>query len=44
MINKNIRKILTQNQINEINNLYLNYRPDKIKPEIYYEITKLTEK
>ena len=44
MINKNIRKILNQNQINEINNLNLNYRPDKIKPEIYYEIAKLIEK
>ena len=44
MINKNIKKILTKNQINRINNLNLNLRPSDIKPEIYYKITELFEK
>ena len=44
MINKNIKKILNQNQIDKIKDLNLNYRPDKIKPEIYYEITELIER
>ncbi len=44
MINKSIRKILTNNQINQISGLDLNARPSKIKPEIYYKITELVEK
>ena len=40
MINKNIKKILTQDQINSIENLNLNSRPSEIKPEVYYKITQ----
>jgi 16S rRNA (adenine1518-N6/adenine1519-N6)-dimethyltransferase len=44
MINKNIKKILTESEINEIKNLNLSFRPSEIKPEIYYKITELFEK
>ena len=44
MINKNIRKILTQDQINSIKSLNLNLRPSEIKPEIYYKITQICQK
>ena len=43
MINKNIKKILSQNKINQINGLDLKLRPSSIKPEIYYKITELFE-
>ena len=43
MINKNIRKILTQDQINSIKSLNLNLRPSEIKPEIYYKITQICQ-
>ena len=43
MINKNIKKILTQNKINKIPDLKLNLRPSNLKPEIFYKITELYE-
>jgi 16S rRNA A1518/A1519 N6-dimethyltransferase RsmA/KsgA/DIM1 with predicted DNA glycosylase/AP lyase activity len=44
MINKNIKKILTDNEIKKIDNLNLSSRPSEIKSEIYYKITELYEK
>ena len=44
MVNKNIKKILNQNQIKSLNNFKGNLRPAEIKPETYYEITELYEK
>ena len=44
MINKNIKKILSSNQINMIKQLDLSARPSEIKPETYYKITELFEK
>ena len=44
MINKNIKKILTENKINDIQDLKLNLRPSDINPEVYYKITELYEK
>ena len=43
MINKNIRKILKDNQIKNIKNFNINSRPSEIKPEIYYKITEMVE-
>ena len=43
MINKNIKKILNNNQITKIKDLKLNLRPSDLKPKIYYKITKLYE-
>ena len=44
MINKNIKKLLTQKQIKSLNQLDLKSRPTELNPEIYYKITKLYEK
>ena len=44
MINKNIKKILSNEKINSIKDFYLNHRPSNIRPEKYYEITELFEK
>jgi len=44
MINKNIKKIFTVNQLNSIKNLNLMSRPSNLRPEMYYEITALYEK
>ena len=44
MVNKNIKKILNQNQIKSLNNFKGNLRPAEIRPETYYEITELYEK
>ena len=44
MINKNIKKILREDQIKNINNINLNSRPSEIKPEVFYKITELIEK
>ena len=44
MINKNIKKLLNDQQIKEIFNLKLNLRPADIKPDIYYKIAELFEK
>ena len=44
MINKNIKKILNEDQIKKIDNLNTYLRPSEIKPEIYYKITEIFEK
>ena len=44
MINKNIRKILNENEISQIEGLELNLRPSEIKPKIFFKITELFEK
>ena len=44
MINKNIKKLLTQKQIKSLNQLDLKSRPTELNPEMYYKITKLYEK
>ena len=44
MINKNIKKILSQDQLKKILPLNLDSRPSEITPEIYYKITELYEK
>ena len=44
MINKNIKKILSNDKIKKIIDLKINLRPSEIKPEIYYKITELFEK
>ena len=43
MINKSLKKILSQEQIKQISNLKLELRPSDLKPEIYYKITELFE-
>tara|TARA_B110000211_G_scaffold233816_1_gene301124 strand:+ start:1407 stop:2192 length:786 start_codon:yes stop_codon:yes gene_type:complete len=44
MINKNIRKIFSTDEINKIKDINLNSRPSEIAPEIYYKITEIFEK
>ena len=44
MINKNIKKLLSQKKIQSLPDLQLNLRPANLKPEIYYKITELFEK
>ena len=44
MINKNIKKILSQEEISQIQGFKMNIRPSEIKPEIYYRITEIFEK
>ena len=44
MINKSIKKVLDENQINMISQLNLKMRPAEIKPDVYYKITELIEK
>ena len=43
MVNKNIKKILKRDYIEKINNLNLQLRPSKIKPDIFYRIAELYE-
>ncbi len=43
MINKNLRKILSEQKIKMILNFDQNKRPSELSPEIYYKITKLFE-
>ena len=43
MINKSIKKILSENKINQIPYLNLNSRPGEISPKAYYKITELYE-
>ena len=43
MINKNLRKILSEQKIKMILNLDQNKRPSELSPEFYYKITKLFE-
>ena len=44
MINKNIKKILKKEAINQIPELKLNLRPSEIKESTYYKITEFFEK
>ena len=44
MINKNIKKILNEEQIRKMPSLNLQLRPSDISPETYYKITELFEK
>ena len=43
MINKNLKKILSDDKIKLISDIRLDLRPTNIKPEIYYRITELYE-
>ena len=43
MVNKNIKKILKRDYIEKINNLNLQLRPSKIRPDIFYRIAELYE-
>ena len=43
MINKNIKKILTQEKIKNLN-LKTSLRPTDLSPETYYKITEFFEK
>ncbi len=44
MINKNLKKILNDEEIGNIKDIRMNMRPSEIKPEIYYRITEIFEK
>ena len=44
MINKNLKKILTDKEINMINGLNIKSRPSELSPEIYYKIAELSKK
>ena len=44
MISKNIKKVLNEKEISQINGLMLNYRPSQLNPDIYYKITEFFEK
>ena len=44
MINKNIKKILNEKEINNLIDLRLDQRPENIKPEMYYKIAELYER
>ena len=43
MINKNIKKILSKNEISKIPQISLQARPSELKPEINYKIAELIE-
>ena len=44
MVNKSLRKIFTNIEINKINQLNTNLRPSDLKPELYYLLTKIYER
>ena len=44
MVNKNIKKILTEKEIDQINGLEIDSRPSQLNPDIYYKITEFFEK
>jgi len=44
MINKNIRKILSDKEIKKIRGINLSSRPTELSPEVYYKITQLFER
>ncbi len=44
MINKSLKKILTNKEINNLSGLNVNLRPENINPEIYYKITEIFER
>tara|TARA_X000000950_G_scaffold287509_1_gene400066 strand:- start:902 stop:1690 length:789 start_codon:yes stop_codon:yes gene_type:complete len=43
MINKNLKKLISNQKIKKIFNLNTNLRPTEISPEVYYKITELYE-
>ena len=43
MVNKSLKKILTNEEIKKISNLDLSLRPNQLKPEIYYKIAEIFE-
>jgi len=44
MINKTVKKLLKQKQLEKIKKFKLESRPSELRPEIYYKITELIEK
>ena len=44
MINKNIKKLISEDQIKNLPNINLNLRPADIHPNMYYKITEILEK
>ena len=44
MINKNVKKILTNKQIKNLSFLNLSSRPTEISPDKYYKIAEIIEK
>ena len=44
MINKNLKKIISNKQIDSLSDFNISLRPAEIKPEIYYKITEFYEK
>ena len=42
MVNKNIRKILNDSEINKLK-IKTNLRPSELNPEIYYKISEIYE-
>ena len=44
MINKNLKKILTINEIYHLKDIELDMRPNDVKPETYYKITEIIER
>ena len=43
MVNKSLKKILTNEEIKKISNLDVSLRPNQLKPEIYYKIAEIFE-
>ena len=43
MINKNIKKILNEEQMKKLLDLRMDLRPANIKPEIFYKIASIIE-
>ena len=44
MINKNIKKILNEKNLKNLNELNLNLRPTEINEKLYYKITEVYER
>ena len=43
MVNKSLKKILTNEEIKKISSLDISLRPNQLKPEIYYKIAEIFE-
>ena len=43
MVNKSLKKILTNEEIKKISRLDISLRPNRLKPEIYYKIAEIFE-
>ena len=43
MINKNLKKLLSQNDIKKLKDINLKSRPSEIEPNTYYKIVKIYE-